>query len=321
MVDVSKRDHVLRTYEQAMQRLDRGDYEGALRDGESIRDAGFSGAFEVLACAHLGLGDHAAAIAVLREGTRLAPGVWVLWKLLGDALSDARAYGEAHEAYGRAAGCPHADAALIAYNRAILFAREARYDEALAQCAALRGPGWEARGRALEVAVLNDAGRCDDALAAADAFDAAARAHADDGSVEALRRQVGGQRARALWHGRRDRAGALAAAHVAVEGGFDAGAAAVLREIADLRTRTSRRLRVMLQGRSGVPIEGTTRHPGFFRVFDVVADTPDEALGFAAAFHPEGERATLRVEAVAHAEPAPDAPKGVYAASGYSYFG
>jgi hypothetical protein len=60
--------------------------------------------------------------------------------------------------------------------------------------------------------------------------------------------------------------------------------------------------------------------PGFFTTYEVVANSADEALELARGFEPLGVRKTVQVEKSEIVEARPNGPKGVYSASGYSFF-
>ncbi len=301
--------------------IDRGAFAKAVEKGQQLRKARFSGAFEVLSRAYSGLGDHAAAMEILREGTRLVPQSWILWKLLGDALSDDSEFKAAHGAYKRGLQCVGANRDLIAYNQAIVFARESNIEEALALCATLQTDDWSLRAGALAVSILIDARRWDEAIERADSL-LAANSGADRAHGQAhLGSQLRGARARALLTGRNDPSAALESANEAIAGGFDPVAASVLREIGNQRAApSSRRMELVIQGRATRSIEGSKAIPHFFRNFEVIADSPEEALQFVLPFHPTDERASLRVDSTVRNDPAAGELKGVYFATGYIFY-
>jgi hypothetical protein len=69
---------------------------------------------------------------------------------------------------------------------------------------------------------------------------------------------------------------------------------------------------VMIRGRWHVPFEEETEPPGFFANYEVVAETPEEAIAFILPFEPEKVRDSLGIEEYTSRELAPDLPKGVY---------
>jgi tetratricopeptide (TPR) repeat protein len=126
-----EQERILALYDEAKASLRSGDLERTEELGVRLKDARFSGAFEVLALVALERGELDAAEKILREGTGVAPEVWLLWQLLGNTLSDRSRYAEAHAAYARAFACPHVSEDSVRLNRAILFWREGRHAEAL----------------------------------------------------------------------------------------------------------------------------------------------------------------------------------------------
>ncbi len=77
----------------------------------------------------------------------------------------------------------------------------------------------------------------------------------------------------------------------------------------------------MVRGRWPEPFAGEAVPPGFFASYEVVAETPDEALKFILPFEPEVVRGTLVLEDCEVGESAANEPKGVYGApGGYTLF-
>src|SRR5260221_2481172 len=124
-----KRAQVL--YGEGQKSIEAGAYEKALEIGRRLRKMGYTGAFEIEALGHAGLGRTETAVRVLREGLALAPAAWLNWSLLGNYLSDLKQYEEALEAYDRAAACTGADQAPIAFNRAVVQIRRGEHEAAL----------------------------------------------------------------------------------------------------------------------------------------------------------------------------------------------
>jgi tetratricopeptide (TPR) repeat protein len=302
-----ERDEVRRLYDQAMHALEDHRYEDAIEIGTLLKQRNFSGAFEVIALARGGQDDREGAVAELREGVSLAPSVWLLWQLLGNYLSDLERTAEALEAYERALGCPRVHEDAVQLNRAIALHRASRFEEALAAVERIRAGECLQRATVLRLGLLNRLARYEEVLADPPYAleDPAEHAHAL------------GERAVAMLDGRGDAAGARETAEAAVgEGRFDGAAAEVLRRARGMTSPNAQDYRLRIAGRW----PGAKGEDGFFRVFQVVADTPEGALAFASTFEPAAVRASLRVENVEAEEAAPGKLLGVYWASGHVFF-
>ena len=136
----------------------------------------------------------------------------------------------------------------------------------------------------------------------------------NDGNAEQLA-EVHSELAFAIWKASHDRDRALSHAWLAI--GIDKSAttaAWVIRDIAAETSPRARHMTVMIRGRWHESLEGENAPPGFFVNYEVVAETPEEALAFILPFEPEKVRDSLGVEECALREPAPGVPKGVYQA-------
>jgi tetratricopeptide (TPR) repeat protein len=107
---------------EAFEAMNLGKPEAALKIAKKLRRMRYSGCFEIQALAYADLGDPSKAISVLREGTTKCPGVWLLWQLLGNKLSDAGRFEEAFEAYerGLSTGEPNFESLNLNYAIALL---------------------------------------------------------------------------------------------------------------------------------------------------------------------------------------------------------
>jgi tetratricopeptide (TPR) repeat protein len=323
-----QRAMVLGLYDQAMRQLHEGALERAQAAGEALIEAQFSGGFEVVALAHLARGERERALGVLREGTQVAPAVWLLWQLAGNTLSDLGRHDEADAAYTAALACPRVDAGAVRYNHALSLRRAGRASAALAACeAAIEARPGFALPRVLRLAVLNDLDRHEEVLQSA--AELAERIGEEAVAVERprdpvadpvrLRADVLAEQARALLAARGERDAARALAEEALASGYFApGAAAVLRALAGAGSARAQRYRATVTGRWPEAIDG--RPAGFFRSFEVVADAPADALAAARVFVPRDARDGLQLERAQVVAPAAGEPAGVYSASGFMFF-
>ncbi len=118
---------------EAHSALRNGDLDRAEALGEKLLEIRHSSGFEILALAAQDREDLPKALEILKRGLRQAPGVWLLWQLLGNTRSDLGDLAGAREAYTRALGCPGVWVPSIEGNLAILDVREGEIERALAR--------------------------------------------------------------------------------------------------------------------------------------------------------------------------------------------
>ncbi|MCM2334627.1 MAG: hypothetical protein NDI82_11860, partial [Anaeromyxobacteraceae bacterium] len=270
--------------------------------------------WELMAQACLALEQHDESVRVLREGTAAVPTAWGLWQMLGNTLSDLRRYDEADAAYEAGLAVAEANRASLLVNRANLLDRRGRVDDALAVLDACEEDARKDRGllrhlEALRVHLLNKAGRFAEARDRGQAA-LSARGRAEDGWGP-----VQGELARALWEGFRDADGASRAALDALEDTLDPIALTVLRRIRGEATATGGLWLIVVEG--VLPLDPQDRR--FFRSYQVVADTPEEALAMIAPMEPEAAP-TLRIDESRRLQDTPGALKGVCHRDGYAFF-
>jgi tetratricopeptide (TPR) repeat protein len=317
-----EQERILALYDEAMASLRSGDLERAEELCIRLKDARFSGAFEVLALVALERGDLDAAEKTLREGTGVAPNVWFLWQLLGNTLSDRSRYAEAHAAYARALACPHVSEDSVRLNRAILFCREGRHAEALEETGGIAEEPQRSRADLVRVQVLSDLDRWENAIVEGQALveKLATRppSEEDDEGLEARARAA---LAVAWWRVKHDAEGAraiLAPARLA----SGRAVVAVCDAEGTIDPRTSPRARtfaLVVRGLWPEPMDG--EQIAFLRRFTVVADDADDALARASLYVVPAARASLAVDECEDAGAAPTSALGVRRAQGYVFFG
>jgi len=329
------RESVDELYTEAYRCLEEHEPKRALRIGKQLKRLRHSSAFEIMARAYVGLDKPRAAIRVLERGVKKVPDVWVLWDQLGCYYSDAGRFDEAVSALERArtlAGQDHAQATL---NLAIALNRTSQHEDALRALDAINASedSISARAAAERAVALNGVGRFDQAeRVAAAAIEAYTRSN-DAGGLDSgvgeehlpgsdVLAGLHANRGEAVWRGRRDRIAALADAWKAIElDRSDELAASLVREIERVVSCKASYFRIVIEGVWHEPLDPGDSPPGFYSTFDVVADTPDEALGFIRLFEPVEVRASLRVAQYKRIEARPDEPKGVYhAPRAYQFF-
>ncbi len=293
----------------------------ALRVGQELRRRRNSGGFEIEARALWEMGKRGRAIAVLEDGVRAFPTIFILWSYLGHYLSDEGRYDEALHAFERARSLPKADMAVEDLNIAIVYFRQGRYEESLALAHRVpvppKGPpAW--RVADVKVSALNGLGRHEEALrVAAGGRDSVMKG--TPGAVGAVSRLTA-EMARALWLGRGDSEGALAAAWAAIAARKQEETAAhVIRDVRNERSAAARAWRLTLVGVWPWRMPRVKRRSEFLTVYNVVANDVEEAMELVRPFEPPEVRETLRVQEAEDQGPRPDASKGVYWTSEYVF--
>lgn len=155
---------------QAQDALAAGDLEAAERAGRALLDRRHSSSFEILAHVALAREEHAEAIDILEQGTALAPTAIPLWQLLGNTLSVLGRSTEAWAAYESALEHAGGPAPSIRLNRAIFQLRLEEPDLALAELDAVEPGPLAALFADVRITALLEAGRGEEAVAAAQAF-------------------------------------------------------------------------------------------------------------------------------------------------------
>lgn len=201
----------LQIMNEAFACLDRGDISGAEGGADQLAAMRHSASFEVKAEIRHARGDHRGAIEVLSDGVKAAPGVWLLWQSLGNAHAMVGQYPEAQEAYVKALACPAADASTVHFNRAMAFARDRHFDDALEAFGLVTTPLLRFQAATFELALCNDLHRFDRTLEQGKAL------LAEDAGAPEDRARVHAQLGRAWLQGYDDRAKARQHAELALK--------------------------------------------------------------------------------------------------------
>ena len=309
---------------EALEALDSGKPKAALRIAKKLEGMKYSGSFEIQARAYADLGKPSKAIDVLREGTNKCPGVWLLWQLLGNYLSDAGRFEEAFEAYEKGLGTDEPYSESLNVNYAIALLRSGQAIQAterirpILEASSFQELEGSLRARilAVELEALRALGKCDAAVARFEAI--GDKKFGDDAGVELS--MLWSEYARSLFelgrHHDAERA-AVRSVRLHVQ---DKEALWCLREIR--RTPVSSQTNnyhLIVEGDWSNPSEKTDEKPtGFFASYSVCADSEEEAFSFVTELQPD-EVTNLRIAEAKVANTVTE-PKGVYSASGYAFY-
>ena len=304
--------------DEGFELLESYDYEGAIRTGKKLKRMRHSSAFEILATAYAEDGDRPKAIRELEAGVEKAPDVWRLWQQLGNYYSDEKRYDDAKRAYERAVSCPDSYVDSVRLNMAIAMNRANDHEAALEILETIQDDDLRVRVAASTVTVLTDLGRHEAAIAVAER--AIAVPSDDPEDVEPMSRVYSGL-GEAVWAHERDADLALKHAWKAIElNNGNNGAMWLVREVRNRKSPDSQYFRMIIHGESREQIEDEGETQGFYRSFDVVADTEESALELAKEFESETVRPTITIDECDAIEPAPDSPHGVYTVTGHVFY-
>ncbi len=320
-------DHSEKVARELMQKgyeyLTEGDPGQAKKLGKKLLKMKYSGGYELLARAYEMEERPQDAIAVLEEGTRAVPQIWLLWQQLGNLQSDQGDFQAANESYTRALDCPGVDSSQIYFNKAIALHRCNLPQEAMDALDEVDSDDLHWPGLALRVALLNG---LDQHHKAADL--AKHLAEVLLGSEELFTQytiELAGiitELGIAVGRGNNDIDGAR---HCFIQAlryvkNFSY-ALAMLRQVYHMESVDAQHFRLLVRGTWFEPIEQHgSGNPGFYSTFDIVADNADEAMAFAAELEPDEVRESLVLEEVSVLGPCPEDLKGVYNRTGYAFY-
>ncbi|VVE50515.1 hypothetical protein PMO31116_04625 [Pandoraea morbifera] len=317
---------------EAFAHLEAGDPESALEIGKKLESMRYSGAYEVQAMAYADMDEMEQAVAVLEAGVAHAPGVWLLWQLLGNYRSDLGRFPEAIEAYEAAANCaPDEDLVIVDFNHANALARHGDLPAAQKRLdRVLESPHLAQAGRAfienamtLRMHLFNAQGEPKAAIATYEALHK--QEHDEEGSNVSmadvlaelsLAYKQSGDNAKALAH-------ALEAVQLYK---WSETALWALRAAREAQSDTAHMMHLIVEGEWFEPLEDEDPDgppPSFVTTYDVVADDEAEARRLIAECEPPQVRASLRVVETHPIEHDPEAPtpyKGVYATGDYHMY-
>jgi tetratricopeptide (TPR) repeat protein len=315
--------------QRAYECLGKYDTGGAIQIGEQLRKMRFTGGYEVLALAYQIEGKLEKAVRILREGVKQAPDSWLLWQQLGNLYSDRGEFDKAHESYDRALQCPDADASNIALYRANVLHRQGEYEMALHLLDSVTDADARNQGVALRVTLLNSLYRHEEAMTLSKQTIAHLEVseHRNEPDVRHDLARLHAELAVAYKKMQLPPEMVLAEIREALSSErTNSFAMRLMREHRNQKSTASKHFWLQLKGTWDAPILADEESqieefvPDFYVNFDVVADSPEEALTFCRDFEPEAVRASLQVDDVEELESCPEELKGVYGCTGHAFY-
>ena len=300
--------------ERGFDLVDEGECEEALAVADELAKHRYTANFEIRALALAKLDRKEEAVDALEEGVEKAPSVWRLWQLLGNYRSDLGEMDNAHDAYVKALECPDVDTSSVHLNRAVAFSRQERYEDARAVLSLVTDPARRVRREALSVGFLIDTGRFPEAVRQAQGLLEQEWDEEDDG----VRAWVQADLARALHKmgASPDRVREETWRALELDKRCES-ALWLLREVDSNFSPNANYYRLLLGGQVPDNCDELPAGDWVYVNYEVVAESPEEALTLAARLEPASLRPALRVEEWEVVEPRPDDPKGVYWMSAY----
>ncbi len=317
---------------EAFAHLEAGDPESALEIGKRLESMQYSGAYEVQAMAYADMDDMEQAVTILEAGVAHAPGVWLLWQLLGNYRSDLGRFPAAIEAYEAAGNCaPDEDVVIVEFNHANALTRHGDFTSAQTRLdRVLESPHLAQAGRAfienaiaLRMHLFNAQGEPKAAIATYESLHQHARD--DEGSNVAMADVLAELSLAYKQSGDNDKALASALEAVQLYKWSDTALWA-LRAARDAQSDVAHVMHLIVEGQWYEPLEDEDPDgppPAFVTTYDVVAEDEAEALRLVAECEPPQVRDSLRIaetHPVDHDEESPMPYKGVYATGDYHMY-
>lgn len=304
--------------EKGFRLLEDEEFDQALNIAGELRRQRFSAGFDIAAQAHAGKGDLATAVRVLEEGVEKVPDAWLNWQLLGNYRSDLGLFTEAGLAYERALECPGVSPSSVRLNQAILANRTADYSAALRLAGEVDDPDLKIWAAAVQVGALAEMGRGEEAERLGLQTLSGAGEDADPDRLCSIAADVARVRLKRGDPKPDIRDFVIQWLEKEPKNRRNDYLLTVLRDLDGLYSETAQYYRLLVRGEIPANSPLAEEVVGFFSTWHVVADSPEEALGFVKEL--DLPPAHLTIEEWEVLEPRPNEPKGVYWRTGRAYF-
>lgn len=291
----------------------------AIKIGQQLKKLRHSSAFEIMALGHLRQGEISKALAILEEGVSKADRVWVLWKLLGDARSEAGRFSEAENAYQSALARAACDDELVHLSRAIAFSRAGKFTKAASAIRHVRTPRLRRRAEACRIRIALKLGRNRAAEQLARRLSRrppiAGESPDRENQAEILLASALGLRSNPKTRGRSRRL----AFRAVEQNATSVEALEIIREGNPSKGR-SRLYQLLISGVWCVPLGKSRTAPGFVRSCQVAAPSDKAAFRHAKPFFPASVRKSLVLDESKIIPTRHRLLEGAYFLSGYCFY-
>jgi tetratricopeptide (TPR) repeat protein len=304
-------DEATKLMQHGFRLLQEQNYRDAIAIGLKLKKLRHSSAFEILARSYREQGKLQKAISVLKEGTRVASGVWVLWKFLGDFSSDAGDFKAAEKAYQKALVCHPTNPALIHLNRAIAFEQACKVAKALEAATLVKSSELRRLADSIRVGLLLKTSRTAYAMRLASRLSRSDKP-AKDPEIE---RRVWLACARVFSSQPRSFPKARNAITQVFELDFNnIHALSLLREMNAIRSDDARNFKLILHGK-------WNSKKGFFRTYFGVARDKESAFNFACELEVKSLRPSLLIDEIQfEKKKRPNDLEGIYGRGAYMLY-
>ncbi len=311
--------------ERAYEAIEDDDPDQPMSIAEVLQQVGHPAGYELAAVSLDHREESEKAIETLEKGVKALPNASRLWELLGNMRSDAGAYELAAAAFEKALACGDVDAASVQFNIALTLCRQHKYAEALSRLGqvspdSIQDQELRLNTLALTTSVLNSLERYEEALKVArktlDGVDE--EQCSDDEAVPAS--ELHAQMAEALRAQGKANEALEEARHALVMDQGNEAALHLIRSMADRKSAESQLIQVTVTGTWPEAIDQAPAGSQFFQTFTVIADTPDEAMGFVRELALDTLRESIAIRDSEVIKPMPNEPKGLCQVSPFLFF-
>ena len=300
--------------------LEKHEFEKALEVAKELEALRYTAAFEIAAQAYAGMEELHNAIQVLERGVRVAPECWLNWQLLGNYRSENGDFDGATHAYHRALACEHVWESSVYLNLAILASRQENHDEVFHYLDRVVDKELEFHATEIRIGAFARSGQQQEAIALAQEVLQANPAENEPQTGDVLAR-IAAELCRIRLQ--RNEPEDVIKTEVIAALAYDpsnAGLLGILRDIDNQYSERAQYFRLLFHGKFSPSHPYAQEVAGYFATYDIVADSPEEAMIFAQQLEGEGDDVSFEIDSADALEPRPTEPKGVYWRSGRCFY-